>query len=83
MFESLGVASLICTTPLRFTPVRYLGAIYLGVKIRHANFVTKKLAFAGEDIHCLRSRRLYCPDPALVNHIEPEHASRMFKETVR
>lgn len=49
----------------------------------YAIFVTNKLAFAGEDIHRLRSRRLYCPDPALVDHIEPEHASRMFKETVR
>lgn len=41
----LGVASLIRTTPLLFTLVRYLGAIYLlylGVKILHANFVAKR-----------------------------------------
>ncbi|HGY5237653.1 TPA: leucine efflux protein LeuE [Aeromonas salmonicida subsp. pectinolytica] len=41
----LGVASLIRTTPLLFTLVRYLGAIYLlylGVKILHANFIAKR-----------------------------------------
>lgn len=40
----LGIASLIRTTPLLFTLVRYLGAIYLlylGVKILHANFIAK------------------------------------------
>lgn len=59
---------------------RNRASIYQNV---YAIFVTNKRAFAGEDIHRLRSRRLYCPDPALVDHIEPEHASRMFKETVR
>lgn len=41
----LGIASLIRTTPLLFTLVRYLGAIYLlylGVKILHANFIARK-----------------------------------------
>ena len=41
----LGIASLIRTTPLLFTLVRYLGALYLlylGVKILHANFVARK-----------------------------------------
>ncbi|WP_113721579.1 hypothetical protein [Aeromonas salmonicida] len=59
---------------------RNRASIYQNV---YAIFVTNKRAFASEDIHRLRSRRLYCPDPALVDHIEPEHASRMFKETVR
>ena len=41
----LGIASLIRTTPLLFTLVRYLGAIYLlylGVKILHANFIARR-----------------------------------------
>ncbi|HGM6859738.1 TPA: leucine efflux protein LeuE [Serratia rubidaea] len=40
----IGVATLIRTTPLLFTLVRYLGALYLlflGVKILYANFVQK------------------------------------------
>ncbi|MGN4971089.1 leucine efflux protein LeuE [Aeromonas caviae] len=47
----LGIASLIRTTPLLFTLVRYLGAIYLlylGVKILHANFIAKKAGPASE-----------------------------------
>ena len=41
----LGIASLIRTTPLLFTLVRYLGALYLlylGIRILHANFIAKK-----------------------------------------
>ena len=41
----LGIASLIRTTPLLFTLVRYLGALYLlylGVKILHANFIARR-----------------------------------------
>ncbi len=44
-FAYLGIASLIRTTPLLFTLVRYLGAIYLlyiGVKILHANFIANQ-----------------------------------------
>ncbi|WP_413735115.1 leucine efflux protein LeuE [Sodalis sp. RH21] len=43
----LGVASLIRTSPLLFAFVRYLGAfylLYLGVKILHANFISKRSA---------------------------------------
>ncbi|MNI12869.1 hypothetical protein D3C73_660740 [compost metagenome] len=59
---------------------RNRASIYQNV---YAIFVTNKLAFSGEDIHRLRSRKLYCPDLALFDHIESEHARRMFKETVR
>lgn len=49
----LGVASLIRTTPLLFTLVRYLGAIYLlylGIRILHANFIAKQGAAHGESV---------------------------------
>lgn len=46
----------------------------------YAIFVTNKSSFAGEDIHRLGSRRLYCPDPALFEHINVNHARRLFEE---
>lgn len=48
----------------------------------YALFITNKAKFAGEDIHRLRSRRLQCPEPTLFRHIAPEHASRLFKESL-
>lgn len=56
---------------------RNQASIYQNV---YAIFVTNKLAFAGEDIHRLRNRMLYCPEPALFDHIEPAHAKQMFED---
>ncbi|QGZ71095.1 LysM peptidoglycan-binding domain-containing protein [Aeromonas hydrophila] len=46
----------------------------------YALFVTNKLAFAGLDIHRLRTQVLYCPDPTLFDHIDADHARQLFKE---
>ncbi|WP_421255561.1 MULTISPECIES: hypothetical protein [unclassified Aeromonas] len=46
----------------------------------YALFLTNKPAFAGQDIHRLRAQVLHCPDPALFEHIDAEHARQLFKE---
>lgn len=46
----------------------------------YALFLTNKPAFAGQDIHRLRTHILYCPDPALFDHIDAEHARQLFEE---
>ncbi|MFQ2254897.1 hypothetical protein ACK33C_17935 [Aeromonas hydrophila] len=55
------------------------GSVYQNI---YAIFVTNKSAFAGENIHRLRSRMLYCPDPILFENIESEHARQLFKESL-
>ncbi|QKJ86495.1 Leucine efflux protein LeuE [Paramixta manurensis] len=53
----IGVASLIKASPLLFNTVRYLGVAYLlwlGIKIFHANFLSKKPQNAAAEIHSER-----------------------------
>lgn len=55
------------------------GTVYQNI---YALFVTNKMGFAKEDIHKMRARILYCPDPSLFKYIEADHAKRLFAESL-
>lgn len=49
----------------------------------YALFVTNRGAFEAGDIQRMRERTLHCPEPALFAHIGPEHARRLFEESLQ